>query len=78
MHVHFILFGLVEFPTTIPPIDQVIMSYSKLQDASPRKLSLEDGASDSLPLYEEFQHSEGQTDVLPDAKEACRSMVRAA
>jgi hypothetical protein len=44
------------------------MSYSKLQDASPRKLSLEDGASDSLPLYEEFQHSEGQSDVLPDAK----------
>jgi hypothetical protein len=68
MHVHFILSGLVDFPTIFPPIDQITMSYSKLQDASPRKLSLEDGASDSLPLYEEFQHSEGQTDVLPDAK----------
>jgi hypothetical protein len=71
MHVrstHFILSGLAEFPTTIPPIDQVIMSYSKLQDASPRKLSLEDGASDSLPLYEEFQHSEDHNDVFPDVK----------
>jgi hypothetical protein len=37
---------------------------------SPRKnsLSLEEGAEENLPLYEEFQHTEGQNDVLPHAR----------
>lgn len=34
----------------------------------PRKASLEDGADENLPLYEEFQHSEGVSDVVPPKK----------
>lgn len=35
---------------------------------SARKLSLEDGAEENLPLYEEFQYSEGVGNVLPPVK----------
>lgn len=44
------------------------MTFTNQQSASPRKLSLEDGADEHLPLYEEFQHSEGQGDELPNKK----------
>ena len=46
------------------------MSITDQRGASPHKhsLSLEGGAEENLPLYEEFQHSEGQNDVLPDAR----------
>lgn len=44
------------------------MDFTNQRSASPRKLSLENGADENLPLYEEFQHAEGQGDELPNKK----------
>jgi hypothetical protein len=46
------------------------MNITDQRGGSPRKnsLSLEQGAEENLPLYEEFQHSEGPNDALPHAK----------
>jgi hypothetical protein len=49
------------------------MTFPTQPSASPRKVSMDEEAAvgpadKTFPPYEEFQHCEGQMDVLPDAK----------
>lgn len=67
------MYLLLAHPSSHNTRTESLASPSKITNmdsaSSPRKVSMSDrGDEEHLPLYEEFQHSEGQSDVVPDKK----------